>query len=101
MLIEMRGENTGSVVMFGNVAVQLLKMMGMSGNTEGAIQQPDIPEALAALKVSLSNLPAESTQRPDDDDGEAPVGLSTRAKPLIDLLEECTSKGGYFMWKPQ
>ena len=40
MLIEINGEHTGSVVMFGTVAVQLLKMMGQSGNTEGAIRAP-------------------------------------------------------------
>lgn len=101
MLIEFRGENTGSVVMFGNIAVQLLKMMGMSGNTEGAIQQPDVPGAIKTLNASLSSMPAEQHKQNDDDDGDAPIGLSTRAKPLLDLLEEAVTKGGYVMWKPQ
>ena len=44
----------------------------------------------------------ESVEQPDgDEDGELPVSLSTRAKPLIDLLESGIEKGGYVMWKEQ
>jgi len=99
MLIEFSGEKTGSVVMFGSVATQLLKMMGLSGNSEGAMRAPDVPEALDKLKTALSSVPA--TDESGDEDGDAPIGIHTRAVPLIDLLEQSIAEGGYVMWKPQ
>lgn len=100
MLIEINGEHTGSVVMFGTVAVQLLKMMGQSGNTEGAIRAPDVPAALQNLVAALEQTPAND-QINEDDDGDAHISLHTRAKPLIDLLQECVTDQGYVMWKPK
>lgn len=98
MLIEIQGENTGSIVMFGNVATTLLKMMGQSGEPEGAIRQEDIPDALGKLNKALQNVPDESSDANEEDNN---VGLKTRAVPLINMLEECVAKGGYLMWKPQ
>ena len=99
MLIEFKGEHTGSVVMFGNIATQLLKMMGQSGQAKGAIEAPEVPAALDQLKRSLQNVAPPQTG--DDDDGEPNVSLQTRANPLIDLLERSVEKNGYVMWKPQ
>ena len=100
MLIEFSSESTGNVIMFGKVATQLLKMMGQSGNSEGAIRESDVPQALEKLKAALDSLPtAESNQEDDDNDNE--VSLQTRAVPLIDLLEESAASGSYVMWKPQ
>lgn len=99
MLLEFSGERTGSITMFGDIAVTLLKMMGQSGQTEGAIREDDVPAALKSLSIALSDLPS-ATKNSDDDDSESKVSLSTRANPLVQLLEETISKGGYVMWKP-
>ncbi len=98
MLIEFSSESTGNVIMFGKVATQLLKMMGQSGNNEGAIREADVPEALNKLKSALAALPAAESDQ-DDDDNE--ISMQTRAVPLIDLLEESAAAGSYVMWKPQ
>lgn len=100
MLLEIQGENTGSFIMFGDIATQLLKMMGQSGQPEGAIREADVPAALAKLKSALDNLPAEQ-QVGDDDSETQQVSLRTRAKPMLDLLEQSAEKGGFVMWKPQ
>lgn len=101
MLLEIQGENTGSFMMFSDVAKQLLKMMGQSGSDEGAIREEDVPAALDNLRNALEKLPVQMHNDSDDDEGEQSVGLHTRAKPLVDLLEESVQKGGYVMWKPQ
>lgn len=98
MLIEFSSEQTGNVIMFGKVATQLLKMMGQSGNNEGAIREADVPEALNKLKSALAALPTVENDQ-DDDDNE--ISIQTRALPLIDLLEESAAGGSYVMWKPQ
>lgn len=97
MLIEIQGERTGSIVMFGSVATSLLKMMGQSGQKEGALREDDVPNALNNLRAALKSTPDNSNTEEDDES----VGLHTRAVPLIKLLEECVEKGGYLMWKPQ
>jgi hypothetical protein len=104
MIIEFQGENTGSIIMFGNVATTLLKMMGQSGEPQGAIRQEDIPEALSKLNNALQSVPDDSTDTDKDteeNEDDNSVGLKTRAVPLVDMLEECVAKGGYVMWKPQ
>lgn len=100
MIIEFTGEHTGSVLMFGKVATDLLKMMGQSGNDEGAISAPDVSAALEKLKAALERLP-EADSDSEDESEEKEVSLQTRAVPLIDLLEESVAKNGYVMWKPQ
>lgn len=103
MLIEFSGERTGSVVMFGTIATRLLKMMGQSGNEEGAIRADDVPEALKKLKAALDTTPASdnNNQKNDDQDEEEDVSIQTRAVPMINLLEESIAENSYVMWKPQ
>lgn len=100
MLIEFSSERSGDVVMFGKVATQLLKMMGQSGNSEGAIRKEDVPEALNKLTAALDSLPGTENDQKDDDD-ETEISLQTRAVPLMKLLEESAAAGSYVMWKPQ
>ncbi|OED43020.1 hypothetical protein AB833_04790 [Chromatiales bacterium (ex Bugula neritina AB1)] len=103
MLLELQGEKTGSIIMFDDIAIRLLKMMGQSGNSEGAVREADVPAALDQLKQSLAGLPGNNDPEVNsaNDNNEPEVSIHTRAAPLIDLLEHCISKGGYFMWKPQ
>lgn len=97
VLIEIQGEHTGSITMFGDAATKLLKMMGQSGNPEGAIRAEDVPQALDLLQSTLQKL---EEPEPDDDDSDQ-VSLLTRATPLINLLQTNADKGGYVMWKPR
>lgn len=101
MLIEIQGEHTGSITMFGNVAVTLLKMMGQSGKQEGALREEDVPEALNSLRKALQSAPDQSSDDKNSDGDDDSVGIKTRAAPLIKMLEESVDKGGYVMWKPQ
>ena len=102
MLIRFQGENTGSFVMFEDIARQLLRMMGTSGNVEGALREEDVPQALNHLEAAIK--PYKTAAQPDDEqDDEAgdSVGLATRAVPLLDLLRLAKDKGGYVMWQPE
>ena len=103
MLIKFKGEHTGRVVMFGKNATTLLKMMGQSGNTKGAITAPDVAAALAELKTALGKMQSDDavTQDSDQNNEEQTVSLQTRAVPLINLLEESVTKNGYVMWEPE
>lgn len=101
MLIRFKGENTGSFVMFANVAKQLLRMMGTSGNDEGALREQDIPAALEKLEAAIAPYKGEQPDDDQDDGQSNHVGLATRAVPLIDLLRQAKENGGYVMWQPE
>jgi len=90
----------GTFTMFGDVAVELLKMMGHSGTIPSALLAADIPAALARLKLAVAAAP-EPPEPPPDGDGkpEQPrVSLRQRAFPLIDLLERAARAGADVLW---
>jgi hypothetical protein len=90
----------GTFTMFGDVAVQLLKMMGHSGTVPSALLAADIPAALARLKSAVATAP-EPPEEPADRDGkpgEPRVSLRQRAFPLIDLLERSARAGADVLW---
>ena len=83
MLVRFDSE-VGSVTMFGDVAVTVLKMMGHSGTVPSALLAADIPPALQKLKSGLAmtsdsnDIPAENKE----DDKQPAVSLRQRAFPL-------------------
>lgn len=90
--------------MFADVAVELLRMLGASGQVPGAIGAEDIPPSVLCLQ---HNLTTRATPAPTDvvaDDGydseaDAPVPLAARAVPLIDLLQRASSARAAVMWE--
>jgi hypothetical protein len=87
--------------MFGDIAVQLLKLMGHSGTVPSAILAPDIPPALERLRRALDQgaaPPATPTDEEDRREGRAPVSLRQRAYPLIELLERAAKNNADVMW---
>lgn len=91
----------GTFTMFGDIAVQLLKMMGHSGTVPSAILAADIPAAAARLKAAVAAAP-EPPEEPAEPGGkpqEPRVSLRQRAFPLIDLLERSAKAGADVMWE--
>jgi len=94
--------DVGSFSMFGDVAVQLLKMMGHSGTVPSAILAQDIPAALTRLKAAVAAQPDTPLPAPEptpsDTEAEPKVSLRQRAFPLIDLLTRADKRGCDVMW---
>jgi len=97
--------NVGRVTMFGDIAVQLIRMMGRSGTVPSALLAADIPEALATLQDALDIVkdgPVESTTEAEDEkDKKSSVSWRHRALPLIKLLEDAVKHGSDVMWERQ
>lgn len=68
------------ITMFGDVAVQLLKMMGHSGNIPGAILAKNIHISLNlledTLKKDIQYPPSYSSEKNNFDDDEPEISLS-------------------------
>ena len=102
MLVTFKSTAYADITMFGDAATDLLKLMGHSGNIPGAILAEDVSDALEKLKQSLADRPdalAETKADPDDGDEQSNrVALSTRAVPLIELLEAAAASGANVQW---
>lgn len=99
MLITFRSKAYADITMFGDVALQLLKMMGHSGTVPGALMPEDIPAALERLEAALARqAKQQGAAAGAGDDEEPPVSLSHRALPLLELLRAALERDVPVMW---
>lgn len=100
MLVTFTTEAYSDITMFGKAATSLLRMMGQSGNVPGALMAEDIPAALATLRKTLADQIDTGDGAGDtggDEEGES-VSLSTRALPLVKLLEAARDANTNVIW---
>ena len=101
MLVTFSTPAHGDVTMFGDVALQLLKMMGRDDTVPSALYAEDVQAALERLQGALDSgqsNPDPDTAAQDEDDAE-PVSTSHRALPLIELLEAAARENSAVMWE--
>ncbi len=105
MLVRFTSVATESITMFGDVAMQLIKMLGASSALPGAIGAEDIPAAVQRLRQQLQMHAMASTETSnsdddeDDKDSEPPIALTTRAGPLLEILERASAASAPVMWE--
>ena len=108
MIVTFRSKAHADIMMFGDIAVNLLKLMGHSGTVPGAFLAEEVPTALDHLKKAIAAHKAEAhkatvddepdSAQDDDDSGERTVDLAHRALPLIELLEASATAKCDVMW---
>ena len=80
-------------------AKELLDILGKTMGPRGVITATEAPECVALLRAAIGN----QTKIPDDDEEDVPamqkrVPLSTRAFPLMEMLEKSHAKGADILW---
>ena len=103
MLVTFRTKAYADITLFGDVAKQLLELMGHSGTIPSAIKAEDVPAALARLQAALEQRKSADAASEDDrgrDDYDAPrrVTVSLRAVPLLELLRAAAASKADVMW---
>ncbi len=102
MLVTFHTKAYADITMFGDVAVRLIKMMGLSGTVPSALMAEDVPRALATLKAAVARADAQETaaqgREKKDEEMEPPVSTTHRALPLIDLLQAAAADKRDVMW---
>ena len=107
MLIAFKSDAYADIIMFGDIAQQLLKMMGHSGTVPSAIRAEDVPAALERLKHSLRGEKTSGDAQAGAGAGTGAAGrgendhnvsLRDRALPLIELLTAAAKKHRDVMW---
>jgi hypothetical protein len=105
MLVTFRTKAYANITMFGDVAKQLLGLMGHSGTIPSAIKAEDVPIALARLETAIAQrraaaaaeVPANTHDR-DDDEAPRAVSMSQRAVPMLELLRAAAANKADVMW---
>ncbi len=100
MLITFTCSAYADITMFGDVAIQLIKYMGHSGQVPSALMAKDVPAALQKLQAAIEvNSQFNPPQQPSADmDDEPVITLSHRALPLIELLKAAEKAECNVMW---
>ncbi len=100
MLITFSCPAYADITMFGDIAIQLLKYMGHSGQVPGALMAEDVPQALQLLQAAVeADKPLQpSQQSSNEDDDEPEISISHRALPLIELLIAADKQKCNVMW---
>ncbi len=108
MIVIFQSKAAGDVIMFGDVAYRLMKIMGKEAAAKGIVSVEQLPEAIARLKAAIAKDKAARAGLGEDDlprleeatDGgkRAYVSLTQRAVPLIELLEWSLKKNVPVVW---
>ena len=105
-MITFKSDAAGNVIMFDDVAKQLLEIMGKSPEKQGIVTVEQLPDAIARLKRAATD--AKAPKKTDEDEAkldQAPAGgerrfvtLAQRAVPLIELLERSLKAKKPVVW---
>ncbi|MDX1491084.1 MAG: DUF1840 domain-containing protein [Pseudohongiellaceae bacterium] len=108
MLIKFESKDGANFVMLQDTATALLRMMGTNGATEGAVSEEQLSIAIEKLQSALAleqkkpeQQPAEDENDDDEEEEEAPVAISARAQPLLEMLQQAKVQNSFVMWRPE
>ncbi len=96
MLVTFSTDAHADIIMFGDVALHMLELMGHSKTVPGALLAADVPMALNRLKSAVNLEKAPPTENGEK---EPKVSIHDRALPLIDLLTAAAAGECNVMWK--
>lgn len=101
MLVTFHTKAYADIVMFGDVAKQLLTLMGHSGTVPSALKAEDVPSALARLEAAIEErkkADAAEGRGNEDDDAPRKITVSQRAVPLLELLRAAAAEKCDVVW---
>jgi len=111
MIVTFQSPASGDVIMFGDVAQRMMKIMGKEASDKGIVTVEQLPDAIARLKAAIeedkqqrAGLQDEDLPRTEPDhSGHAQssrpyVTLTQRAVPLLELLEWSLKKKKPVVW---
>jgi hypothetical protein len=101
MLIIFRSRAAADVLMFGDIAYELLRRAGKEPAPQGIFTVEQIPEAVTRLRALMVESRARADEQKDEDDerGAPRVGLGQRAQPLVGMLERSAASKKPVTWE--
>jgi hypothetical protein len=99
MLITFKTKSYANIMMFGDVAQKLLKMMDYGVSVPGGIIAQDLPQALNNLQRELESIVDVVEPAGDAEQDQPAVSLHTRALPLIELMQSAIADQNNVRWE--
>lgn len=116
MIVIFQSKASGDVIMFGDVAHHMMKLMGKDITAQGIVTVEQLPDAIARLRAAIvqdkeahqrrvadmadrqndasSDIPASS----EDSSSNNSISLTQRAIPLLELLERSLRRKTPVVW---
>ena len=91
MMITFRCDSSVNVTYLGDVAVQLLQLMGHSGTVPGALLSTEVASTRRKLQKAVDEARSHPKNSPQ-------VSLVNRALPLLALLESAEQNNCNVLW---
>ena len=111
MIVTFQSPASGDVIMFGDVAQRMMKLMGKEVTDKGIVTVEQLPDAIARLRAAIEedkqqragmheeDLPQTEPDRSGSGQSSRPfVTLTQRAVPLLELLEWSLKKKKPVVW---
>ena len=102
MIVTFRSKAHADIILFGDIVIKLLKLMGHSGTVSSVLLAGEVSAALDHLKKAIAANTAAvsevSNRAQNDDPSERTVNLAHRALPLIELLAAAATAKCDVMW---
>ena len=114
MIVIFQSPAAGDVIMFGDVAKRMMKLMGKEPTDKGIVTVEQLPDAIARIKAAIEEdkqqragkSPEDLPQTEPDGSGSGGRGqgsrpfvtLTQRAVPLLELLEWSLKKKKPVVW---
>jgi hypothetical protein len=116
MIVTFQSPAAGDVIMFGDVAKRMMKLMGKESTDKGIVTVEQLPDAIARIKAAIEEdkqqragrNPEDLPQTEPDGSGSGSGGrgqgsrpfvtLTQRAVPLLELLEWSLKKQKPVVW---
>ena len=95
MLVTFSTDANADITLFGDIAINMLHMMGHSGTVPSAILAEDVPAALNRLSAAIE---ATKTPAPAKQMDRQSTSMATRARPLLELLSSAAKAKTNVMW---
>ncbi len=123
MIVIFQSKASGDVIMFGDVAHALMRIMGKEATPQGIVTVEQLPDAIARLRAAMIQDKEQRAQHPQDENdrgnqnnspgltpaafpassgspesAQPAINLSQRAFPLLELLEYSLRKRVPVVW---
>lgn len=113
MIVTFQSPASGDVIMFGDVAQRMMKLMGKDVTDKGIVTVEQLPDAIARLRAAIDEDKQQRAGMHEEDLPQTePVGsgggkgsssrpfvtLTQRAVPLLELLEWSLKKKKPVVW---
>ncbi|MFT6371479.1 MAG: hypothetical protein ACJAZT_000207 [Gammaproteobacteria bacterium] len=99
MPITFTTKSYADITMLNDVATVMLEMINFGQLVPGAIAAKDVHQALTNLQKNLADEIDNTEQDQEEQDDQPTIARSTRAVPLLKLLNSANENGNDVSWR--